>query len=54
MKILLGLIILHFLVIWGSKFTKNEKIPYMLTAAISAIMVVYVFFMMGTIEVPEQ
>ncbi len=53
MKILLGLVILHFLVIWGSKFTKNDKVPYMLTASVSAIMVVYLLYMMGTIEVPE-
>jgi len=53
MKILIGLIMLHFLVILVSRKWGSEKIPYTFIAIITAIMVGFVFYMMGLIERPE-
>lgn len=52
MKILLGIIVFHLLVIMRSKTSKKEGVPYFSTFIISVLLVVYVVFMMHNMEEP--
>jgi uncharacterized membrane protein len=50
MKVLLGIIFFHILVILRAKIGKNANPPYISTLVITLLMVAFVMFMMYTTE----
>lgn len=52
MKILIGIIAFHLLVIARSKASKKEDTPYLSTLFFTVAMVVYVVFMLHLMEEP--
>lgn len=53
MKVLLGIIFFHVLVIVRSKISDKETVPYISTLVISMVLVVFVLFMMFTMDKPQ-
>lgn len=53
MKVLLSIILLHFLVMFRSKHAANDGVPYLTTFIITVIMVALVLVMMYTMDAPE-
>lgn len=53
MKILLGIIFLFLLVVMRSKYKDPSTVPYVFTFVISFVMVVFVMYMMITLESPQ-
>ncbi len=53
MKILLGIIFLHLMVIFRAKFTVNDRLPYLSTFFITVLLVAYVVVMLFTMAPPE-
>lgn len=54
MKILLGIIFLHLLVLFRAKFSSRGSIPYFTTFFLTVLLVVYVVIMMFIMPVPES
>lgn len=54
MKILLGIIFFHLLVIFRAKFSGSDKIPYLSTFVITVLLVAYVVAMLFSMTPPEQ
>lgn len=54
MKILLGIIFLHLLVLFRAKFTTQDGVPFVSTLFLTVILVVYVIIMMFLMPVPES
>ncbi len=53
MKVLLGIIFFHLLVVLRSKIGKNTTPPYISTLVITLVMVAFVMFMMFIMEPPQ-
>lgn len=53
MRILLGIVFFHLLVILRAKQAVNERPPYMTTLFLTAMMVIYVVIMLYSMEAPE-
>jgi hypothetical protein len=53
MKILLGIIVFHFLVMFRAKQKIRERVPYTTIFFLTAVMVIYVVAMMHKIEPPD-
>ena len=54
MKTLIGIILLHTLVILRAKKQDNQSVPYGTVLVITSILVVYVVYMMYTMDYPEH
>lgn len=52
MKILIGIIFFHLLVIIRSKMSEGKEVPYFSTFILSLLLVGYVVFMMFNMEDP--
>jgi len=53
MKILMGIILLHLLVILRVKITAADGVPYGSVLFLSIMTVTFVLIMMATMEMPE-
>jgi len=53
MTVLLGIICFHFLVMVRAMLLNRERVPYVTTFFLTALMVAFVVAMMYTIEPPE-
>lgn len=54
MKILLGIIFFHLLVLYRSKFTAHDGVPYISIFFLTLLLVVFVVVMMFLMPVPES
>ena len=54
MKVLLGIIIIHLLVMLRARQSIRERVPYVSIFVLTVLMVTYVVAMMYTMEPPEQ
>jgi len=53
MKILMGIIFFHLLVLFSAKFSAEDGFPYISTFFITALLVVYVVVMLFIMPVPK-
>lgn len=53
MEVLFGIIFFHLLVIFCSRLSKNKGLPFVQTAIITMLMVLFVAFMMFTMDRPQ-
>ncbi len=54
MKILLGIIFFHLLVIYRAKFSIGDGTPYLTTFFLTVLLVGYVVVMMFIMPMPEE
>jgi len=53
MKILLGIIFFHLVVIFRAKFASNDSLPYVSTFLFTVLLVAYVVVMLFSMAPPE-
>jgi len=54
MKILMGIIFFHLLVLFRAKYFMRDGIPYLSIFFLTVLLVVYVVFMMFIMPIPES
>lgn len=53
MKILLGIVIIHLVILFRAKFSSRDESPYISIFFLTVLLVSYVFYMLYTMPVPE-
>ena len=53
MTVLLGIIVFHFLVMFRARQPIRERVPYATTFILTALMVIFVVYMMYAMEPPS-
>jgi hypothetical protein len=54
MKILMGIIFFHLLVLFRAKYSMRDGVPFLSTFFLTVLLVIYVVFMMFIMPVPES